>query len=103
MTPSASLPPIIGRHDELEELERLLESARNRQGRAVFLVGEEGIGKSRLVHEVTSRGLSRGVCVLRGRGSAVLPAVPLRPLAEVLQSHCRSNEPLSESALVSYQ
>src|SRR5262245_49815150 len=102
MTPGASVPLIIGRDDELEDLERLLESARNRQGRAVFLIGEEGIGKSRLVHEVTSRSLARGMCVMRGRGSAVGSAIPLRPLTEALQRLCRSGGPLGEGELGPY-
>lgn len=99
---STSLPLIIGRHDELEELDLLLDSARRHQGRAIFLIGEEGIGKSRLVHEVTSRSRTRGMCVIRGRGSAVGPAIPLRPLAEALQRLSRSGKPLREGELGPY-
>lgn len=102
LTASAGLPPIIGREDELAVLEGLLESAHDRQGRAVFLVGEEGIGKSRLVHEVTSRSLSRGMSVLWGRGSAVVPAVPFRPLVEALQRLWRAGDPLGDGQLGRY-
>jgi DNA-binding CsgD family transcriptional regulator len=97
-----SLPPIIGRDDVLEEFGRRLDSAGKRQGSAVFLIGEGGIGKSRLVHEVTNQALARGMCVMRGRGSAVGPAIPLRPLAEALQGFCRSGGPLSEGEVGLY-
>jgi class 3 adenylate cyclase/tetratricopeptide (TPR) repeat protein len=44
--------PLVGREAELETLREALEAARMRQLRLVELVGEPGIGKSRLVHEL---------------------------------------------------
>jgi class 3 adenylate cyclase/tetratricopeptide (TPR) repeat protein len=47
-----SAPPLIGREAELGELERMLEHARLGSGSLVELVGEAGLGKTRLVEEL---------------------------------------------------
>ncbi len=44
--------PLVGREREMAALVRALDSARRREGRVVELVGEPGIGKSRLVEEL---------------------------------------------------
>jgi class 3 adenylate cyclase/tetratricopeptide (TPR) repeat protein len=45
---------LVGREAELAELRRALDVARSRAGRLVEVVGEPGIGKSRLVAELTA-------------------------------------------------
>lgn len=47
--------PLIGRHSEIARLEQVLEVARAGQGRVVCIVGEPGIGKSRLLAEMRFR------------------------------------------------
>lgn len=47
--------PLIGREVELDALEAALEAARRGDGRLVELVGEPGIGKTRLMEELRSR------------------------------------------------
>jgi class 3 adenylate cyclase/tetratricopeptide (TPR) repeat protein len=44
--------PLVGRNEELDSLRRAVDSARVRQFQLVELVGEPGIGKSRLVEEL---------------------------------------------------
>jgi predicted ATPase/class 3 adenylate cyclase len=44
-----AIPPLIGRQAELDRLTQLWRDAREGRGRAVFILGEAGIGKSRLV------------------------------------------------------
>jgi class 3 adenylate cyclase/tetratricopeptide (TPR) repeat protein len=44
--------PLLGREREMDTLRLALEAARSGQGRVVDLVGEPGIGKSRLVQEL---------------------------------------------------
>ncbi|WP_344532423.1 helix-turn-helix transcriptional regulator [Streptomyces albiaxialis] len=74
----------MGRDRELEELNRALDDALAGRGGAVFLLGEEGVGKTRLTREVADRGAARGARVLRGGAGTVGPAVPFRPLTEAL-------------------
>ncbi|HET7727777.1 MAG TPA: adenylate/guanylate cyclase domain-containing protein [Candidatus Limnocylindrales bacterium] len=47
--------PMVGRDEPLRQLEALFEVVRTRRGRVAFLVGEPGIGKSRLVAELRAR------------------------------------------------
>ncbi|HMK62766.1 MAG TPA: AAA family ATPase, partial [Acidimicrobiales bacterium] len=49
----SDLLPLTGRHDELRSLVADLDRAADGAGRVVFLVGEEGSGKSRLVDELS--------------------------------------------------
>ncbi len=49
------LTPYSGRRSELATLERYLEQARRKRGGVVFVVGEAGVGKSRLLYEFRAR------------------------------------------------
>jgi tetratricopeptide (TPR) repeat protein len=57
----------VGRHAELGLLQRLLERAREGQGQLVSIVGEPGIGKSRLIHEFVQALTPGAAGVLKGR------------------------------------
>jgi class 3 adenylate cyclase/predicted ATPase len=52
---SAPLPPMVGRDEELEFLIRRWKQASAGEGRVVWISGEAGIGKSRLVQAMTER------------------------------------------------
>ncbi|RTL09370.1 MAG: helix-turn-helix transcriptional regulator, partial [Acidimicrobiia bacterium] len=71
--------PISGRSTELDHLTTLLAGG----GTGVLVVGEEGVGKSRVLSEVTDRLRSQGmatVVVTATPGSAVLPLGSLASL-----------------------
>jgi DNA-binding CsgD family transcriptional regulator len=95
-------PDLIGRDGELRELATAFDDALSGHGRAVVLVGESGIGKSRLAREVAARAAGRGARVLRGQGSSIGPLVPFRPLAEALLSLTRDTEPVDVAELGPY-
>ncbi|MEU6236750.1 AAA family ATPase [Kitasatospora sp. NPDC047058] len=80
----------VGRAAELGLLGSALAAARQRAGRAVFLLGEAGIGKSRLAGECANQAYGAGLPVLRGRGSSTLTVTPFRPLIEALSSRFRA-------------
>ncbi|QFZ22188.1 helix-turn-helix transcriptional regulator [Saccharothrix syringae] len=86
------VPVVVGRDEELRVLERVLADAGARRGGAVFLVGEPGIGKTRLARFAAGVAFDRGMRVLRGRGSTVGPIVPFRPLTEALMSLLRAGD-----------
>ena len=80
----AGSPVLIGR---TRELDRLLEAmgVASAQGSAVALVaGEAGVGKTRLVHELSARAVDQGWRVCIGRcvdlGEAIWPLAPLREI-----------------------
>ncbi|BCL17845.1 ATP-binding protein [Micromonospora sagamiensis] len=83
---SVGVTRLVGRTDELRTLARTLTATRDGGGRAVFLVGEPGIGKSRLVAAARDLAAAVGTVVLHGRSGVVGPAIPLRPLREALLS-----------------
>lgn len=94
---------IVGRDDELTALDTALSSVRAGRGGALFLVGESGIGKSRLAAAVAERGLAADMRLLRGRASALGPMVPFRSLTEAMLSLVRQGEPIDVSALGPYR
>jgi hypothetical protein len=77
--PRASWGRFVGRHEEMEQLKSLLDSALSGKGSLVTVVGEPGIGKTRLTEEFAVYARLRGAQVLTGRsyeGSVELPYYP---------------------------
>jgi class 3 adenylate cyclase/tetratricopeptide (TPR) repeat protein len=77
------LTRFVGRDAELEHLRQALEHARAGHGQVAALVGEPGVGKSRLVWEVTHSHRVHGWLVLQagsvsyGKATSYLPVVDL--------------------------
>ena len=85
---------MIGREVELEELGDALQSAADAsRGAVLFVVGEAGIGKSRLAQEAIARARGRRFSVLSGRATIPHSTVAFRPLTEALFSHFRDQGP----------
>jgi len=83
-------PLLIGRSEEIEELDAVLVDAQRGSGAAVFVSGEPGVGKTRLAAEVVGHALDADMVVLRGRCSTTGPPVPFRPVTEALLSLMRN-------------
>lgn len=75
---------IIGRTAELGTLEQALADVAAGSGRCVVLIGEPGIGKSRLAREAAERAVTQGMRVLSGRAVPASGSAAYRPLAEAL-------------------
>ena len=74
------LTRFVGRDPDVEALEAALESARQGHGQVVGVVGEAGVGKSRLCFEFLERSRSRGMTVLEGRAVAHGREIPFLPV-----------------------
>lgn len=74
------LSPFIGRDAESAELRSALEHALAGDGRAVGIVGDPGVGKSRLVHEFVADCAALGVAVTSTCGVAHGRYVPYLPV-----------------------
>jgi len=60
--------PVVGREQELAALETAWEEVTTqRQARLVTVIGDAGVGKTRLVREIMDRLSSRGALILSGR------------------------------------
>jgi DNA-binding CsgD family transcriptional regulator/tetratricopeptide (TPR) repeat protein len=77
-------PIVVGRAHELEALRRALVEARDGRGSVALLVGEAGIGKSRLARELVADATAAGMVVLRGRAVPGGTNIAFRPLADAL-------------------
>jgi hypothetical protein len=76
---------MVGRAEQLEELVRALDQADQGVPALAALVGEPGIGKSRLAAELATVAVGRGATVLLGRCSQDDGAPPLWPWQQVLR------------------
>jgi class 3 adenylate cyclase/tetratricopeptide (TPR) repeat protein len=74
--------PLAGRAGELEVLTRAVADARAGEGRLVEIVGEAGLGKSRLIEELVDA--APDLSVLRGSCEAYTASVPYRAWREPL-------------------
>ena len=87
-----ALRPLSGRHGELENLLDGLDRAKAGRGQAFSLIGEAGVGKSRLLYEfhkaVTNEDIAflEGKCLSYGRGAAY------HPIIDILKSTFNINE-----------
>ena len=77
--------PFVGRAAELDHLSRLLDRARHGRTQFSLLVGEPGIGKSRLTSHFAGLAAEAGFVVLSGRCSSDEGAPPLWPWLPVLR------------------
>lgn len=96
-------PITVGRTSELALLDGALSDVGERLGRAVFLIGEPGIGKSRLAGDCAQQAGARGMPVLRGRAGAGGTGTPFRPLREALASRFRVGGPPTDPELQPYR
>jgi class 3 adenylate cyclase/tetratricopeptide (TPR) repeat protein len=79
--------PLVARQEVLGRVfARLAEAAVGRGG-LVLVVGEQGIGKTRLLEEVAAKAKRVGALVLRGRGYEGEWSPPFTPFLEALESH----------------
>jgi len=79
-------PEFVGRKDERARLIARLDRARAGRGGLVVVMGEAGIGKTRLLDELAEAARWRGWHVAWGRGDEFQSPGPDEPLRQALQS-----------------
>jgi predicted ATPase/DNA-binding CsgD family transcriptional regulator len=85
--------PLTGRKPELHQLWNLFEASATGQTHVVFVSGEPGIGKSRLLQEMAIRAEEAGALVLHGGASEAEGMPPYLPFLEALGSYIRAALP----------
>lgn len=78
-------PILIGRRRELEILETGLSAAPDGAGQTVFVAGESGVGKSRLLAELRRRAAGGGFATLAGHCFEPDNVFPYAPLIDALR------------------
>ena len=79
-------PVLVGRENELRELQSLLNSAVEGRGSTVFVSGEAGSGKTRLVNEFLGMVKEKEIAVLSGWCLSDI-AVPYFPFVEAFKKY----------------
>jgi class 3 adenylate cyclase/tetratricopeptide (TPR) repeat protein len=85
------LTPYVGRARELRLLQECFERTRSGQGQVAFVVGEPGIGKSRLLYEFR-RWLGDQATWLEGRCISFGRSIALHPVIDMMKRNFRIEE-----------
>ncbi len=84
--PRADEPPLVGRRVELQRLQEIFDGTWTPRGQIVAVLGEAGIGKSRLVEAGAEEFRRRGGRVLVGRAYEAEQVLPFRPWVDAFRS-----------------
>ncbi len=82
---SRGLKRFVGRQQELTQMQQALEQARAGRGQVIGIMGEPGMGKSRLVHEFKAS--VQGFAVFEAYSASHGKASPYLPLTELLKGY----------------
>src|SRR6266567_4327838 len=86
------LTPFVGRQPELEALHQALAQAQAGHGQVVALVGDAGVGKSRLVHEVVHSHRTKDWRVLESASVSYGKATTYFPVIDLLKRYCHVDD-----------
>jgi class 3 adenylate cyclase len=82
------LSPFVGRQPELEALQQALARASAGQGQVVAMLGEPGVGKSRLVYEFLHSHHTQGWLRLESGSVSYGKATAYLPVCDLLTAYC---------------
>jgi ATP/maltotriose-dependent transcriptional regulator MalT len=90
---------LVGRADELGSLERALDEIDRGRTAAIELLGEPGIGKTRLLRELGARAEAREHLVLAGSASELERDLPFSLFVDALDEYLEGLEPAQLASL----
>src|SRR5262249_50362259 len=86
------LTPFLGRQQGLETISQALARAHTGQRPLVALVGDAGVGKSRLVYEVIHSHRTQGWRILENASVSYGKATPDFPVMDLLKRYCHVDD-----------
>jgi class 3 adenylate cyclase/DNA-binding winged helix-turn-helix (wHTH) protein/predicted ATPase len=86
------LSPFVGRERELATLHALLAQVATGRGQVVGVVGEPGMGKSRLIYEFRQSLAGKRLIYLAGRCLSYGSTTPYLPVLDILRHNCGITE-----------
>ncbi|MGH7417267.1 MAG: AAA family ATPase, partial [Candidatus Rokuibacteriota bacterium] len=90
--PAGRMASFVGRRQEMAVLQSRLEAALRGQGQLVSIVGDAGIGKSRLLYEFRQSLGGDQVAYLEGRCLSYGTPIPYLPVLDLIRAVCRITE-----------
>src|SRR3989440_500473 len=94
--PGELVAPLVGRAAAFRQLVGSFQQARGGQAQVVLLVGEAGIGKTRLATEFVAWARAQGAQVLSGQAFELGGRLPYQPLVEALRGRPGGGKPPEE-------
>jgi tetratricopeptide (TPR) repeat protein len=90
---------LVGRDKELKTLKRHLSKVVQGEGSVIHLMGESGIGKSRLIEELKKQKIAKKVALLEGRAVAFGKNLSFHPIIDIFKNWAKisENDPPLES------
>jgi tetratricopeptide (TPR) repeat protein len=83
------LTPFVARSQELDQLSQGLKRAQTGHGQVVAVIGEPGVGKSRLLWEFIESNRGKGVLILASGAVSYGKQTPYLPVIDLLKSYFR--------------
>ncbi|HTF52698.1 MAG TPA: BREX system ATP-binding domain-containing protein [Pseudonocardia sp.] len=96
-------PVMVGRREQLAALHAGLDAAVAGHGSTFVVIGEPGVGKTRLLREVRRCAVERGMAALVGRAVETAVPLPFRPIGEALLAACRSERVGEDPAVAPFR
>jgi class 3 adenylate cyclase/tetratricopeptide (TPR) repeat protein len=93
------LTPFVGRTREVHQMLVALDRARAAHGQLVGVVGEPGVGKSRLLWEFIHSEHTEGCLLLEGPGASYTKAVSYAPIIDLLRKYFEIEERQDQEAV----
>jgi diguanylate cyclase (GGDEF)-like protein len=90
---SVSCPTLVGRQQQWNQLQHHFFECRNGHGRLIFLTGEAGIGKSRLIHHYVRRQRASDYHILLGECSEATIVHSYGPIRDALKKGFEAKDP----------
>jgi class 3 adenylate cyclase len=89
---SRGLTPLVARCVEIDHLMAAFAKAKDGHGQIISLVGEAGVGKSRLAYELKTRIRGEEVSIWEGYCPSYGQATPYLPIAQIIKTYCGIEE-----------
>ena len=86
-------PTLVGRDAQILAVRRVLDQARAGNGRVALIVGEAGVGKSRLLRAMTDEARGAGFFVLQGACFEAERSIPYAPLLDLVRLLASATSP----------
>jgi DNA-binding CsgD family transcriptional regulator len=86
-------PTLIGRDPEVGAVRTLIERARGGRGQVALIVGDAGVGKSRLLRAMMDEARTEGFLLMRGQSFEADVSIPYAPLLDLVRLFTESASP----------